>query len=159
MTVSIRPTQGGDRDWIASVLRDRWGGEPMVIRGELTYPSSHRGFVAVDGDERVGFVTYAISGPGCEITSLLSSRESEGIGTALILSVVEVARGEGCRRLQLVTSNDNEHAIGWYERRGFSVTSVREGAMDEVRRLKPSIPVVNEVGVPIRDEISMAREL
>ena len=159
MIVSIRPADGGDRDWIVSVLRDRWGGEPMVIRGEPTYPSSHRGFVAVDGDERVGLVTFAIARPGCEITSLLSVREGEGIGTALIHAVVEVARDEGCARVQLVTTNDNEHAIGWYERRGFSVTGVREGAMDEVRQLKPSIPVVNEAGVPIRDEISMAREL
>ena len=159
MTVSIRPTEGSDQDWIASVLRDRWGGEPMVIRGELTYPASHRGFVAMDGNERVGLVTYAIARSGCEITSLLSIREGEGIGTALIEAVVEVARGEGCARLQLVTTNDNEHAIGWYERRGFSVTDVREGAMDEVRRLKPSIPLVNDAGVPIRDEISMAREL
>ena len=154
----IRPVDEPDRAWIASILEDRWGGEPMVIRGEFTYPSTHPGFVAVDGDERVGLVTYAIDGPTCEITSLLSLREGRGIGTALVASVAGAARGERCGRLQLVTTNDNEHAISWYERRGFTVTGVREGAMAEVRRLKPGVPLANDAGVPIRDEISLARE-
>ena len=39
------------------------------------------------------------------------------------------------------------------------MVAVREGAVDESRKRKPSIPLVNERGVPIRDEIEMERRL
>jgi hypothetical protein len=36
---------------------------------------------------------------------------------------------------------------------------VRPGAVEEARRLKPSIPLLAENGIPIRDEIDLCREL
>jgi len=55
----------------------------------------------------------------------------------------------------LVTTNDNVRAKEWHVTRGFEVTEVRLGAVDASRRaLKPSIPVLGEGGVPIRDEMS-----
>jgi hypothetical protein len=42
---------------------------------------------------------------------------------------------------------------------GFVVLEIREGVLEGSRRLKPTIPLVNEAGVPIRDEISLARDL
>jgi hypothetical protein len=59
----------------------------------------------------------------------------------------------------LVTTNDNVRALGFYAANGFDVVAVHEGAVDASRRLKPSIPLANEDGVPIRDEIEMERQL
>jgi hypothetical protein len=73
--------------------------------------------------------------------------------------VSHVAREAGYSRLWLITTNDNDRAIGFYVAHGFEVVEVREGAVDASRRLKPSIPLVNEHGVPITDEIEMERRL
>jgi hypothetical protein len=67
--------------------------------------------------------------------------------------------GAGCSRLRLITVNDNERALGFYRSHGFRIAAVRDGAVETSRRLKPSIPLVNERGVPIRDEIEMEHRL
>ena len=82
--------------------------------------------------------------------------EGRGYGSRLLDAVSRVAREAGCSRLWLITTNDNDRAIGFYLAHGFEVVEVREGAIDASRKLKPSIPLVNELGVPIRDEIEMA---
>jgi hypothetical protein len=44
-----------------------------------------------------------------------------------------------------------------FERRGFRIIAVRPGAVDESRRIKPSIPAIGEYGIPIHDEIELER--
>ncbi len=83
----------------------------------------------------------------------------DGVGSLLIESVEDVAREAGCTRLWLITTNDNDRALGFYRANGFDVVAVHEGAVDASRKLKPSIPLVNEAGVPIQDEIEMERRL
>jgi ribosomal protein S18 acetylase RimI-like enzyme len=152
--VNVRPLTDDDRPWLRATLRDGWGDEMMVGAGRLFFPAEHDGFVAGD---REGVVTYRIDGGACEITLIESFDPGRGIGMALLDAVVAAARAAGAERVWLVTTNDNLHARGWYERRGFRVTAVREGAIDEARRRwKPSIPLRNErTGVPIRDEIEL----
>jgi ribosomal protein S18 acetylase RimI-like enzyme len=156
--MNVRPLEEADREWLRDVLRNGWGGEVMVGAGRPFFPAEHEGFVAGD---REGVLTYLIADGACEITLIESFTPGHGIGTALLEAVVAAARAAGAVRLWLVTTNDNTHAQGWYERRGFRVAAVRAGAIDEARRRwKPTIPPVNvETGLPIRDEIEMEMDL
>jgi predicted N-acetyltransferase YhbS len=61
----------------------------------------------------VGEITYAISGTDCEIVSFDSLLEGMGVGTRLIHAVVDEARKQNCRRVFLITTNDNLHALGF----------------------------------------------
>ena len=70
-----------------------------------------------------------------------------------------VARDAGCTRSWLITTNDNARALAFYRALGFGVTAVRPGAVDGSRKLKPSIPLVSEDGVPITDEVELERRL
>ena len=88
----------------------------------------------------------------CEITVLQSLCEKHGIGGALIRSVMRVAKEAGCRRVWLITTNDNIHAIRFYQRFGFALLEVRINAMDEARKLKPQIPLTGNDGIPIAHE-------
>ena len=54
-----------------------------------------------------------------------AARES-GVGTALIDAVVDWARGDGARDLQLQVTSGNQAAARLYERRGFALTSRSE---------------------------------
>ena len=64
------------------------------------------------------------------------------------------ARRHGARRLWLVTTNDNTHALRFYQRRGFDLVRLDRGAVDRARVLKPSIPLEND-GIPMRHELEL----
>jgi hypothetical protein len=53
----------------------------------------------------------------------------------------------------VITTNDNLDAIRFYQRRGMRLVAVHRGAVDEARRIKPSIPLIGEHGIPIHDEL------
>lgn len=81
-------------------------------------------------------------------------RRHHGIGSALL----DALRREvvGCERMWLVTTNDNLEALRFYQRRGFVLSALRAGAIDDARReLKPTISRVGNFGIPIRDEIEL----
>lgn len=155
----IAPIRDEDRPRVARLLRERWGDEIMVVHDETVRPAELPGFIAWVEGEIAGLVTYRIGGDACEATSLDSLREGIGVGSALLRTVEEAARAAGCGRVWLVTTNDNVAALGFYGRRGYRLTGVDRGAVDRARRLKPAIPLVAANGIPIRDEIRLARSL
>jgi ribosomal protein S18 acetylase RimI-like enzyme len=157
--MDIRPSGTTDRAWIDDFIRERWGALTVVSRGRLHRPSELPGFVATEADEPVGLLTYSIEGDACEIVTIDSLREGKGVGTALVEAVTDAARQKGCRRLWLITTNDNVPALGFYERRGFALVAIHRDAVDESRKLKPEIPLLGLGGVPIRDELELELEL
>lgn len=129
--------------------------------GELHDPGADEAFLAEDrARSLVGLVTYRPDGADCEVSTLYVVESWRGVGTALMEAVVDAARHAGCRRLWLVTTNDNVDALRFYQRRGFRLAQLRAGAVDESRtRLKPSIPEVGDHGIGIHDEIVLERRL
>ena len=85
--------------------------------------------------------------------------EGRGIGSALLELAVDAARAAGCRRVRLVTTNDNMRALRFYQRRGFQLVALNAGALERSRELKPEIPATGAHGIPLRDELLLAREL
>jgi hypothetical protein len=78
----------------------------------------------------------------------------------LVIAAADLAVAVGCRRYWVLTTNDNVDALRFYQRRGFRLTAVRCGAVDEARRtVKPEIPLTGDYGIPIRDEIELAQDL
>lgn len=155
---SIRPLTGADRDWVERFTTEHWGADLMVVHGQRFYISQLPGFVAEDYGAVVGLVTYTITGGPdmqCEILSLDSLREGQGIGSDLIDAVKTVAMERSCRRLFLATTNDNINALRFYQRRGFVLAALRPNAVAETRKVKPEIPLIGEHGIPIRDEIEL----
>lgn len=157
--VAVRPLAEGDRPWLSEYLVERWG-TPLAVGGGRTHQvDALPGFVAFQGDRRVGLVTFAIDGTDCEIVTIDASEEGRGIGSALLERVAAHARRSGCRRLHLITTNDNVRAIRFYQRRGFRLIAVRVNALEESRRIKPSIPQIGMHGIPLRDELVFERPL
>jgi GNAT superfamily N-acetyltransferase len=160
VTSTVRPVVDADRSWIRDFVRERWGDETVVAHGVVFSPAGLAGVVVRDGTgNTMGLLTYAIDGDACEVVTVDAVVERRGYGSLLLEAVSDIARRAGCSRLWLITTNDNERALGFYRSHGFLVAAVREGAIEESRKLKASIPLVNEQGVPIRDEIEMERPL
>ena len=138
---------------------EHWGGEEMIAHGNIHRPEQLDGFIVEDGEEWIGLITFVIKGKECEVTSLDSLREGQGIGSLLIEKAVEEARLNNCERLFLITTNDNLHALGFYQKRGFALVAVYRGAVNQSRKIKPSIPLVGNDGIPLRDEIELEMKL
>ncbi|RJP54867.1 MAG: GNAT family N-acetyltransferase [Anaerolineaceae bacterium] len=134
---------------------EHWDAEFVVAHGTVFHPENVSGFIALDGNEWVGLITYTFLDTDCEIVSIDSLRENEGIGTALIEKVVEEAKANQCRRVHVSTTNANLRALGFYQKRGFRLSALYPDAVNEARKLKPEIPLIGENGIPLRDEIEL----
>jgi len=135
--------------------KENWGDEFVVGHGVVYYPDGLDGFVVIDGKEWVGLITYTFLGEDCEIVSIDSKREGQGIGTKLMDAAVEEARKKKCRRVFLVTTNDNLNALSFYQKRGFELVKINRGAVSGSRMIKPSIPLIGMNNIPLRDEIEL----
>ena len=123
--VAVREIQPSDRDWFIALYR----GEPSAL------------------------LTYCVKNGELEVVSLHAAIAGRGLGSRLLASARQHACDRQCRRLWLITTNDNEPAIGFYTRRGMHLAAVHRGAITESRRLKPEIPRFGVGGRPITDEI------
>jgi len=159
--IRIRPLTAEDEAWVSQYIDYRWGSKRMVAHGQLYVPHTLPGFVALrrESEEKVGLVTYHLDDDACEIVTLDSDLPGHGVGTALVRAVRQFARDEGCRRLWLVTTNDNLSALRFYQKRGFTLAALRPNAMERARELKPEIPLVGNDGIPLRDEIELEMNL
>jgi N-acetylglutamate synthase-like GNAT family acetyltransferase len=151
----IRPKNKEDKDWLTSLLTEHWGSVKMVTRGKIHKADELPGFIAVQEGKPAGLLTYQINGKECEITSMNSLVENKGIGSALIDAVKSAAATAGCKRLWLITTNDNTKALRFWQKRGFSLVAIYRNAVEQSRRLKPEIPLMGNDGIPIRDEIEL----
>ena len=149
------PIQDSDREGIARFVEEHWGSPLIISCGQQFYPHQEQGFLERREGKIVGLLTYRVDGEQIHLLTLNSTVEHEGIGSSLILQAIETARQRGCRRLWLTTTNDNLHAIGFYQRLGFRLVAVHVGALDEARKQKPQIPETGIDGIGIHDEIVM----
>ena len=157
--MQIRPLVDTDRDWVAELIRDRWGAATVAGHGVVFTPQELPGFAVEEQHEPVGLVTYTLDDGQCEIVTIDSLSEGRGVGSALLAAVIDVARRAECRRVWLVTTNDNLPAIRFYQKRGFRVTALHRGIFDAMRALKPSIPRIGLDGIPMSDEFELELEL
>lgn len=157
--ISIRAKNGNDREWLTETVQSSWGSVRMVSNGKLYDVRDQDGLIAEINGEPVGILMYHIADGECEIRLLESFRPNIGVGGRLIRTVVDIARRSGCRRLWVVTTNDNTHALRFYQKNGFHLHAIRVNALEESRKLKPEIPAIGFDGIPLRDEIELSMAL
>lgn len=157
--IEIHPATDADRAWISDLLARWWGSPQIVTRGRVHDALALPGFVACCDGARAGLATYEIAGGQCELVSLNSTREGQGIGSALVEAVIAAARQVPCSRVWLITTNDNLPVLRFYQKRGFHLVAVHRDALELSRRLKPEIPLIGMEGIPLRDEIELELRL
>ena len=150
----IREYRESDRVWAEPFMRDEFGGPLQARRGELLDVLGLPGFVAERDGRPIGLVTYRLESDECELAFIASLERHEGVGSALLDALLQAVAG--CKRIWLVTTNDNLEALRFYQRRGFGLSALRPGAVNEAReQLKPQISTVGEFGIPLRDELEL----
>jgi GNAT superfamily N-acetyltransferase len=153
--LDVRPLRPGERPSLEQHLAASWGSPLVVSRGHVHDAARLPALACVAGDDIVGLATFDIRDAQCELVTLDAFLQGRGIGSALLDGVTEVARRQACRRLWLITTNDNLRALRFYQRRGLRLVAVHRGAVDAARLLKPSIPPIGADGIPIHDELEL----
>jgi GNAT superfamily N-acetyltransferase len=153
--LTVRPLRDDEHGWLKQRLGELWGSTQMVSRGRVHEVAELPGFVCEAGGERVGLATYEVRERECELVTIDAFSQRRGVGSALLEAVADEARRRRCRRLWLITTNDNLDAFAFYQRRGLTLAAAYPGAIERSRRLKPSIPLVAGNGLPIRDELEL----
>ena len=134
-------------------INDEWGGLIIVTKGNIINTNDLPGFVMVDNNHLAGAVLYQIKDNECEIVVIFSFIESKGVGTKLIDSVIDVAKKEKCKRVWLITTNDNTQAIRYYQKRGFSLKAVHINAFEVTKKIKGELEGVLGIdNIPILHE-------
>ena len=154
--MQVRPIEPDDRAYIAAQVTRHFTSTWIKSLGNEYQIDALDGFVAPIDDQPVGHVTVApLKDDQIEIPTLVSESENAGVGSALLNAAIEWARHRGATRVFLTTSNDNLHALAFYQKRGFELVAIHRGAMDRMREIEPEIPKVAPNGIPIRDEIEL----
>lgn len=155
LPLQVRALNAEDRQWVEQTIKEDWGDPFVVAHGKVYHPQNLPGFVAILKGKRVGLLTYTFENESCEIITLNSTRPGIGIGSVLIQSVAQAARDANCKRLWLITTNDNLHALGFYQKRGFALVAIHRNAVDHARLLKPGIPLLGNDQIPLHDELEL----
>lgn len=142
-----------NREHINSFISKHWFSTDMIIRGTIIDMTKVNGIVALENNDIIGLLTYTIHENICEITSLDTLLEGKGIGTTLINKLLPIAKEANCNKVIVVTTNDNINAIRFYQKRGFDMVRLYHNALDISRKLKPSIPLTGDNGIPLKHEI------
>lgn len=148
-----------NRTAVNEFIITHWYSTIMIVRGKAFDLSKAEGVLAIDNNQIKGLITYLIKDETCEILSLDSLEQSKGIGTELVNQVIGISKEVHCKRIVLITTNDNINAIRFYQKRGFDMTRLYHNALEISRQLKPEIPLIGENNIPLRHEIEFQMEL
>lgn len=144
-----------NRELINAFLMQHWFTTTMILRGETVDLTKVEGFFYQEEKNIMGLITYVVYNDILEIVSLDSLKENHGIGCALVETVLVEAKKLNCKKVVLITTNDNINALRFWQKRGFDMIHLFHNAMDISRKLKPEIPQIGENGIPLRHEIEL----
>ncbi|NMM62550.1 GNAT family N-acetyltransferase [Clostridium sp. P21] len=157
--MNIKNISTENRQQVNDFINSHWFSTNMVVRGKIVDMTTLDGFVIFENEAIIALVTYEIKDNECEIMSLDSLKEKQGIGTILVNKVKEIAVKAKCTKIKLITTNDNINAIAFYQKRGFDMMRIYRNALDIDRKIKPSIPMIGEFNIPLKHEIEFEMSL
>ncbi len=126
--IAIRPLAADD---LEAVLQIQAQCPEIVAWSRASYAPAVRGeypsWVAAAGSRVLGFVVSRQTAEEAEILNLavLPEARRQGIGSRLILKVLEEARRAGARRAWLEVRASNAAAVRFYEHHGFRLRGLR----------------------------------
>jgi N-acetylglutamate synthase-like GNAT family acetyltransferase len=154
MEVYYKEKSESDNEIINKIIRG-WGSDIIVSRGKKYTAKNTNGILSLYNNDVVGICLYNIFNNNCEIVLLEIFEKNKGIGTELINKIKEIAINKECKRIWVVTSNDNIDALRFYQKRGFIMANIYINSFNELRKIKPEIPLTGNYNIPIRDEIEL----
>lgn len=160
MLLTVRVSRPADMPSILAIWGHFWGEEEMDCFGREYRAADLDHLLACDGAKVVGVLSYAVERGwnAISIVALNILPGYQGLGGAAKLMAMLQQRARQLRigRLLVATSNDNVPALYWYQRKGFHIIDVLQGAIAPDHG---GDHLVGLGGIPVRDEIQMEKRL
>lgn len=138
------------REEAITLLEARWG-KSIVSKGVVYTYDMLDGFLYYEEGVK-GIVTFVVE-ENLELISLDAFEPNRGIGKALIDAMKAYIESNHIEKMSLITTNDNTHAMRFYQKNGFKLTNIYFDTMIHSRMLKPEIPLRGLDGILIEHEI------
>ncbi|MHC4224544.1 MAG: GNAT family N-acetyltransferase, partial [Planctomycetota bacterium] len=103
-----------DSAWAERLVSERFASSRIVSRGVLHDARTLPGLIAESDGSPVGLLQYHVVGEQFEVVVLIAVRPRQGVGRFLLRSAQPISRSQGCKRLWLITTNDNRAALSFY---------------------------------------------
>lgn len=149
-----------EKEQVKALFIREWHSDIMVSRGYAHYVDNLEAVIALDKNKEIlGILTYHQLNQEIEIVSLDSFNEGKGIGTKLLDFAIHYFKALEPKRIWLITSNDNCHAMRFYQKRCWKMVNIHINAIEGARKIKPEIPLIGYDGIPILHEIEFEYQL
>lgn len=130
---ALRPLQVPDAMLLAPVVvgLQPWSELGYTAAGLQRYLCKHdpalERWVLFDNEDLVGVICLRhpwLRGPFLELLCVLPNYQGRGLGSSLLVEIKKCAGDEGCSNIWVSAAHNNEKALSFYRRRGFSVAGV-----------------------------------
>ena len=130
-TVALRAMRWWDVEPVMELERCLFGDEAWsetMFWSELAEGQSRHYLVAESEGELIGYAGLCAYPPNesyVQTIAVASTHQGEGVGTRLLVELIEESTRRACKHLDLEVRADNAGAIALYERHGFVRIGVR----------------------------------
>lgn len=157
--MEIRFAQIEEKQKVKELFIREWNSDVMVSKGHQHFVENLEAVLVLDDYKIVGVLTFNLTNNEVEIVSLDSFDERKGIGVQLLDFALNHFKNLNLDRIWLITSNDNCHAMRFYQKRGWKMVNIHLNAIENARKIKPEIPLIGYDGIPILHEIEFEYSL
>jgi N-acetylglutamate synthase-like GNAT family acetyltransferase len=159
MNYRIRKTTNDDINKLEEIVKNSWGSSIIVTKRKQHHVKDLLGYVVEEKDKIIAYGLYEIRKRQCEIIVLEAIDRGKGYGRIILDKIVDHAKKDNCKKIWLITTNDNISALKYWQKAGFCISNIKPGEMVNYRTIKPEIPLIGEYGIKIMDEIEMEQVL
>ena len=147
----VRAASEADLGWVEETARALLGDPFQAHSRRQFHVTDAEVLVAERAGEPVGFRRGRSTATGARCWPSAAPSGASGAGSALMAAVADAAAARGCRRIRVVTTDENTGAQRFYEQLGYELAERIVGGVDECRRLyKPTIPDGHPRRAPLR---------
>jgi ribosomal protein S18 acetylase RimI-like enzyme len=156
--VLVREGSPGDRARALELFKRDFGPAQLVSYGEAISLENAAALVAETDAEIAGALAWRPFDGALHILALATDPmwQRAGVGGHLVAEAELLARRQNWPRVIVTITNDNLPALYFYQRRGYRMSAIlRDSIAAHTRDAK----AVGFAGIPILDEIQLAKEL
>jgi GNAT superfamily N-acetyltransferase len=154
----VREAASADRDRAIEILQREFRGRQLVADGEPISVEAAELLVAETEEGVSAALAWRQRNGSLQIVALATDPmwQRAGLGSSLLAEAEALARRSGVPRVVVTMTNDNILGLYFYQRRGYRLASVINGA---VWSQPQNRNMAGFAGIPILDEVQLAKSL
>lgn len=154
----VREASDSDRARALEIFQREFRGRQLVAEGEPVSIGDAELLVAETEGGVSGALAWRRRNGQLHIVALATDPmwQRAGLGSYLLAEAEAIARRHGLPRVLVTMTNDNIPALYFYQRRGYRLAAVINGAVSSQPRNRN---LAGFAGIPIEDEIQLAKDI